>query len=115
LIFTPNDIKAAVGSFVEFRFYPQNHSVAESSFGKPCTPLSGSETIFSGFQPVSKGTTDFPTYTIRVNSTTPIWLYCSQAHHCQSGMTAVINAPTSGDKTLAAYKKAAADASSNVS
>ncbi|KAF8539547.1 hypothetical protein BDD12DRAFT_837679 [Trichophaea hybrida] len=58
LIFTPDDIKADVGSFVEFQFYPSNHSVAESSFDSPCEPLTGSQTIFSGFQPVSKGTTD---------------------------------------------------------
>jgi plastocyanin len=115
IIFIPDDIKANVGTFVEFQFYPLNHSVAESSFGSPCEPLTGSETIFSGFQPVSKGATNYPTYTIRINSTTPIWLYCTQEDHCQSGMNAVINAPTSGSKTLAAYKKAAAAASKNVS
>ena len=31
------------------------------------------------------------TYTIMVNDSRPIWLYCAQAKHCQNGMTMVIN------------------------
>ena len=32
---------AAVGDTVEFTFHPQNHSVTQSSFAEPCTPLPG--------------------------------------------------------------------------
>jgi hypothetical protein len=36
-----------------------------------------------------------PTYTITVNATTPLWFYCAQAKHCQSGMVMAINVNTS--------------------
>jgi hypothetical protein len=42
-------------------------------------------------------------FSMTVNSTAPIWLYCSQGKHCQSGMAMVINPPSSSDKTLDAY------------
>ena len=32
---------AAVGDIVEFTFHPKNHSVTQSSFAEPCTPLPG--------------------------------------------------------------------------
>ena len=32
---------AAVGDIVEFTFHPKNHSVTQSSFAQPCTPLPG--------------------------------------------------------------------------
>mgnify|MGYP002622331431 FL=1 len=34
-----------------------------------------------------------PTYTIQVNDTKPLWLYCAQGRHCQNGMVMVINEP----------------------
>jgi hypothetical protein len=32
---------AYVGDVVEFTFHPKNHSVTQSSFAAPCTPLQG--------------------------------------------------------------------------
>jgi plastocyanin len=78
LAFDPSELTAEVGSWIEFRFWPKNHSVAQSAFDSPCTPLSGDSTIFSGFQPVSSSATDFPTYTIQINNTSPIW-FCKPA------------------------------------
>jgi plastocyanin len=51
-VFTPATLKAAVGDTVNFHFYPLNHSVTQSSFDAPCTPLQAG--IFSGFHPSSK-------------------------------------------------------------
>jgi hypothetical protein len=31
-------------------------------------------------------TTDFPTAVFTVEDTTPVWVYCRQANHCQQGM-----------------------------
>jgi len=31
------------------------------------------------------------TFTVMINDTTPLWFYCAQAKHCQSGMTMVVN------------------------
>ncbi|TVY55404.1 putative GPI-anchored cupredoxin [Lachnellula suecica] len=95
LIFAPNDVKAAVGDMVQFQFAPNNHTVTQSTFDNPCTPISEIQKnvtgIYSGFMPVKATDTTTPTYTIMVNNTTPMWLYCSQGKHCQSGMVMVIN------------------------
>ena len=58
LIFEPDTIVASTGDLVNFHFYPFNHSVAQSSFEKPCQPLSGGvgqSPLFSGFFPVKSG------------------------------------------------------------
>ncbi|EPE33305.1 Cupredoxin [Glarea lozoyensis ATCC 20868] len=110
LEFSPNDIKAAVGDMVQFQFTPKNHSVVTSAFDTPCSPKGD---MFSGYMPVAANATNTPTYTMMVQDTKPIWLYCSQGKHCQSGMVMVINAAATGEKTLAAYKALAAKATSN--
>lgn len=53
LEFRPDSVRAEQGAFVEFRFWPRNHSVAESAFGSPCSPLTSSRPLFSGFHPVA--------------------------------------------------------------
>jgi plastocyanin len=94
LAFSPNSITAAVGEMVQFQFAPANHTVTQSTFDQPCQPIalnSNVTGIYSGFMPVAASATETPTYTIMINNTTPMWLYCSQAKHCQNGMTMVIN------------------------
>lgn len=94
-VFTPNDMQVPVGAMVQFQFYPMNHSVVSASFAKPCEPISNGNAsasqLFSGYMPVKAGGM-MPTYTIMINDTKPIWLYCSQMKHCQAGMVAAINA-----------------------
>lgn len=120
LTFSPADIKAAVGDMVQFHFYPKNHSVVQSTFDQPCEPISNHQPnvqgIFSGFMPVSANSTEMPSFTIPVTDTKPIWFYCSQGKHCQSGMVGVINAPAANtSRTLESYKELAAKASQNLS
>jgi plastocyanin len=58
LVFEPDTVIASVGDIINFHFYPINHSVAQSSFDKPCQPLQGGVgqiPIFSGFLPVKDG------------------------------------------------------------
>lgn len=43
-------------------------------------------------------------FTIMVNDTKPIWMYCATKPHCEKGMVMAINAPQEGEKTLASYK-----------
>jgi plastocyanin len=88
LLYSPSNIGAEVGTVVEFEFFPNNHSVTQSSFMDPCHPLAGG--FFSGFVP----TQDSPsatTFSIIVNDTNPIWFYCGQTtgNHCQSGMSPI--------------------------
>lgn len=114
LIYSPNDITAAVGDIVVFHFNPkvgvrsltstpiaktrtfkilthtQNHSVVQSSFGQPCVPLATGG-FFSGFVPTTVPSTT--TFTVTVADLKPIWFYCAQTvgSHCQKGMVGAIN------------------------
>jgi plastocyanin len=49
LVFTPNQLTADVGDVLEFRFYPQNHSVARSDFKSPCIPYEDTGIDRQGF------------------------------------------------------------------
>jgi len=94
LVFLPPITHAEPGDFVRFHFNPKNHSVTQSSFAQPCTPLKGG--FNSGFFPVGVNDTIQPTFTIVVNDSSPIWIHCEQAagtnaSHCGNGMVAAIN------------------------
>lgn len=92
LKFTPDNITGAKeGDTLEFHFYPKNHSVVSSTFDKPCVP--NKDAIFSGFVPVESGEGE-EVFTVTLNDTSkPVWVYCSQGKHCQSGMVMAVNAP----------------------
>ncbi|TQV92680.1 hypothetical protein V2A60_009148 [Cordyceps javanica] len=110
LSFTPDVMTASKGDTMLFHFYPQKHSVVLGTKDKPCEPAT-SGLFYSGFIPSSNGEAS-STFMVSVNSTEPMYLYCSAAKHCQSGMAAVVN----GDKAaLDTYKEAAAKATANVS
>jgi len=110
LIFDPPFIVAAPGDQVEFTFHIKNHSVTQSSFNEPCTPLpNGTDT---GFIPVSPGTpdNDLPVQVFTVIDESPVWIHCRQnantaASHCGQGMVFSIN-PGSNDSDIsfAAYQ-----------
>jgi len=82
---------------VQFQFRGGNHTVTQSNFDNPCLPISAVNQsilgIYSGYQPVaaSQAMGQIPVFTVMINSTNPIWLYCSQGKHCQNGMSMVIN------------------------
>lgn len=96
-MYTPDNIKANAGEMVQFQFVAGNHTVTQSTFDQPCAPIntvmSNVTGFHSGYQPAaaSKQTGMIPTYTVMINDSKPIWLYCAQAKHCQSGMVMVIN------------------------
>ncbi|KAI0013250.1 hypothetical protein F4779DRAFT_613778 [Xylariaceae sp. FL0662B] len=120
-VFKPDNIKANVGEMIQFQFRGGNHSVAQSTFDNPCSPISQSSNMtgfFTGYQPVdaSQAMGMIPTYTMMVTSMTPMWLYCTQAKHCQNGMVMVVNENTgmNASRSLPAFKKAAAAATANV-
>ncbi|KAF1926465.1 uncharacterized protein M421DRAFT_422794 [Didymella exigua CBS 183.55] len=92
----PEVTEAAVGDFIEFDFYPLNHSIVRAEYGFPCIPyeMTGSAKtgFFSGFNPVDKVVDKPPKYTIRVNDTEPIFFYCSAPGSCITyGMVGGIN------------------------
>jgi len=103
LVFTPASVQAAVGDEVVFTFDGGNHTVTQAAFASPCNPMASG--FFSGFT----GNTQ-TSFSITVKDTKPIWFYCAQVSHCESGMVGAINPPSTGN-TLAAFKSAAAKAS----
>ncbi|KAK5945819.1 hypothetical protein PMZ80_003027 [Knufia obscura] len=115
LKFFPENVKAEVGSVVQFQFYPKNHTITESTFAEPCKPMPANMSTperpgqKSGFVPVTPDAQFRPVYNLIVNDTKPIWIFCGQMPHCQKGMSMVINVnESSTDKTLEKYKEAAA-------
>ena len=92
LSFSPNDFSAAVGDTVEFHFYGPKHSVAQSTFAAPCAPANANA-FFSGPITTSGSGVNSEIFTLNITSTAAIWIYCGVPSHCQSGMSAVINAP----------------------
>lgn len=97
LVYSPDNIKAAAGDMVQFQFVGGNHTVTQSTFDSPCSPIHNVESnvtgFHSGFMPAkaSEASGMIPTYTIKVNNTSPMWVYCAQGRHCQEGMVMVIN------------------------
>jgi len=68
------------------------------------TSTSGQVGFDSGFMPVSPNTTAFPTFTVQVNDTSPIWAYCRQVSHCGEGMVFAANANESSANTFEAFE-----------
>ncbi|KAJ6606455.1 hypothetical protein DFH09DRAFT_9341 [Mycena vulgaris] len=108
-VYTPSNITAQPGDTVTFQFHEKNHTVTASSFQDPCRALSltsttGQAGFDSGFMAVSANATQFPTFTIQINDTKPIWAYCRQVNHCGSGMVFSVNAVETGPNNFAAFK-----------
>lgn len=93
LKFDPESLTASPGDLVNFHFFASNHSVAQSSFDKPCQPLDGDKGIFSGFFTASGKDEASQVFSMRMNDTEPVWLYCSSGDHCKGGQSMVINPP----------------------
>ncbi|PSR78408.1 hypothetical protein BD289DRAFT_350959, partial [Coniella lustricola] len=98
LTYTPESMQAAVGDTVQFRFVAGNHTVTQSTFDQPCQPISLFAPNVTGFHSGCDGgggaaanTSTIPTYMVQIKSTEPVWIYCAQARHCESGMAMVIN------------------------
>ncbi|KAN0108991.1 hypothetical protein V8E52_009774 [Russula decolorans] len=101
---------ATPGDTVSFKFHPKNHTVTQSSFDAPCTPLYGGAD--TGFVPVTLGTyyDDLPTREFVVEDWDPIWIHCRQAantaaSHCGQGMVFAVNpGPDGSYNSFAAFK-----------
>ncbi|KAI9456668.1 hypothetical protein BJY52DRAFT_1275307 [Lactarius psammicola] len=109
LTYQPANITANPGDTITFEFHQKNHTVTQSSFAAPCQKLASTSTsgqvgFDSDFMPVATDATTFPTYTIQVNDSAPIWAYCRQSGHCGQGMVFAANAIESGPNTFEAFQ-----------
>lgn len=112
LTYTPNRVSAAPRDTIKFIFQVKNHTVTQSSFAAPCVPLTNKTTgerigFNSGFFPVAADATNFPTWSLTINDTSPIWAYCGQSGHCGSGMVFAVNSDESSGQTFAAFQSLA--------
>ncbi|KAG6846020.1 hypothetical protein H0H87_011068 [Tephrocybe sp. NHM501043] len=112
LTYTPEAISAAPGDQIVFHFHAKNHTVTQSSFADPCGLKEGG--FDSGFIPVAANQTDnLPTWTITINDTAPVWVYCRQAgktpaSHCGQGMVFAANCGLDGQpNSFTNFKKSA--------
>ncbi|KAJ4408926.1 hypothetical protein N0V82_009581 [Gnomoniopsis sp. IMI 355080] len=98
LTFTPNSVVAQPGDVLQFQFGARNHTVTQSAQQSPCQPLANANAnagggVNSGFIPFDGGASGaVGTFDVPVMNNQPMWLYCAQATHCQSGMVMAINA-----------------------
>ncbi|GLB36278.1 hypothetical protein LshimejAT787_0305660 [Lyophyllum shimeji] len=109
LAFDPPSISAQPRDTVVFEFHQKNHTVTQSSFADPCRKLNGG--FDSDFVPVPDNvTSDWPTWSLVVNDTAPLWAYCRQktpASHCGAGMVFAINAVENSERNFTAFQNVA--------
>lgn len=112
LSFTPSRVTASPRDTIKFIFQVKNHTVTQSSFAAPCLPLTNKTTgqrigFNSGFMPVAANATDFPSWSLTINDTSPIWAYCAQPGHCGSGMVFAVNSDESSGQSYSAFQSLA--------
>jgi len=112
LTFTPSRVSAAPRDTIKFIFHVKNHTVTQSSFGAPCMPLTDKTTgtrigFDSGFFPVAADATNFPTWSLTINDTAPIWAYCRQGNHCGAGMVFVVNSDETSQRNFTSFQNLA--------
>jgi plastocyanin len=112
LVFDPPHVSALPRDTIVFEFRQKNHTVTQSAFADPCRKLStnGVTGFDSGFIPVADGATEFPTWSMVVNDTAPIWAYCRQqtpTSHCGAGMVFAVNSDEQGERSYAAFQNVA--------
>ncbi|TFK35173.1 hypothetical protein BDQ12DRAFT_612254 [Crucibulum laeve] len=90
--YNPVQLTAVPFDIVKFVFYTGNHSVTQSTFDSPCTPLQGG--FDSGMIFVEGETNLLPSYHVHINDTNPIWIHSRQMGVCEQGrMVFAINIP----------------------
>ncbi|KAG6911862.1 hypothetical protein DXG01_000109 [Tephrocybe rancida] len=110
LVFDPPFVAAQPRDTIVFEFQQKNHTVTQSSFADPCRKLA-SGGFDSDFVPVADSvTSNYPTWSITVNDTNPIWAYCRQklpSSHCGTGMVFAINPVQNSERNFTAFQNVA--------
>jgi plastocyanin len=65
------------GDTIQFQFQSKNHTVTQSTFASPCTPMD--KGVDSGYFKVPDGATSFPQWSFTLDDVKgPLWFYCRQ-------------------------------------
>ncbi|KAG5648102.1 hypothetical protein DXG03_007137 [Asterophora parasitica] len=114
LVFDPPFVAAQPRDTVVFEFRQKNHTVTQSSFADPCRKLASGgfdSDLFSVSVPVPDSTTsDYPTWSVVVNDTAPVWAYCRQktpVSHCGAAMVFAINPVETSERNFTAFQNLA--------
>jgi len=95
-VYTPRTVTAALNATVAFQFFGNVHTVTQSSFEDPCSPLPGG--FHSGYIRGLNLTAPVQIWNLVVtNDNAPIWFFCaatSPKFHCSNGMVGAINPPS---------------------
>ena len=100
-----------------FEYFPNNHTVTQSSFKYPCSKLTneyGVETgIDSAFNFATQSTDGYSqpafAFSVETEPDVPLWFYCRQmvkVNHCHNAMLFAINPPRHGN-TFEKFKQSA--------
>ncbi|KIL64606.1 hypothetical protein M378DRAFT_126435 [Amanita muscaria Koide BX008] len=108
--FDPSDINPVVGDIVSFTFASGTHSVVQSTFDHPCTPInggynSGSHTVDAN---IPLNDTTLPVGQLYINDTIPQWFFDQASGQCQQGAVMAVN-PTVTQNVTAFKANAAQD------
>ena len=103
--FTPSYVTAKSGDVIEFKLVDGTHTVTQSTFMTPCTATE------SGF---NSGTLSSQSpWSLQINSSMPVWMYCAVGDHCAKGMVFSVNSNENGDQSFTAFQaRAEAEAAS---
>jgi plastocyanin len=90
-LFRPNQLDAAVGDVIVFKFHGFNHTLSESTLEDPCK---GSGAFDTGFNQAFSNDTIKPVVAFSVDDPAPRWFFCRQdtkRSHCHDGMVFGLN------------------------
>ncbi|KAF8580304.1 hypothetical protein K439DRAFT_1357293, partial [Ramaria rubella] len=86
--FDPQVVAASKGDVINFQWTGMFHSITQSSFADPCTPLPNG--FDSGVTGNPTGTLILPEWNLTItDDTQPIWFFCKvtkPVSHCTAGM-----------------------------
>ncbi|KAL6871747.1 hypothetical protein HDV57DRAFT_520455 [Trichoderma longibrachiatum] len=110
LVYDPDNVVAQPGDTVEIHFLAANHSIAQSDFAHPCTPLADGTGLFAGFNFATSEGQNPNVYQFTVIDSSPLWFYCPQPKgaHCTKGMLLAVNQNFDSQNTLSKQREIAA-------
>ncbi|GLB44608.1 hypothetical protein LshimejAT787_1702350 [Lyophyllum shimeji] len=108
--FDPSVIHPVFGDTIKWEFRSGQHSVVQSTFDNPCTPMPGglNTGVFTVSDSLAVDAPGLPSYSVQVNGTDPAWFFDEASGQCNQGAVLAVNPTTT--QTAEAFKANAAKA-----